>query len=211
VAAKETILSAAGYGERRVHAIKITHGMTIVSNEQSARSHRVFYPWKRTSSSFEMVIHHSSVAAYRDFNEWMRGYIERASDPNNARVRVMRIICPAVRFDRFAIPETGLSFGTTWEAFERQQTIGWVGASSPVDASAPLGVLSASYLPTYHEQDGQVGDYQSSTAIARLYDAVTARGGEAFMDALYRPPPISPLVAGPSPEPPRRPATNAPH
>jgi len=188
---KQTILFAAGYGSIGIQTTRIEHGIWILANETSGRRHRAFYPWKRTSGSFEITIKHRSPEERRTFNDWLRLYCERICDPSNRTVGPLRIICQAVKFDRFCIPDMEgkpATFGRTFDETATTQDLGFIGASDPVQAvNAPLHTISAAYRSTYHTQGGKPGDYLSNYAIAALSEAVSAGGADVFEDALYNP------------------------
>lgn len=199
VPSKNCLIVAPGYGTIGTQVISIDLGMSVISNETGARRHRTLYPWKRTSSSFSMTVIHRSMAEFRTFNDWMRVYVERISDPNNNSVGPLRVILPARRFDRVCVPEGNLTYGRRHPEYTRRQDLDFVGASDAIQPhNAAVNSLSWAYRSTYHEQGGQAGDYLSNYAIAALHDAIA--GGADFEDMLYNPK-INPIAGNPtSPE-----------
>lgn len=181
----DSILVVDGYGSRRVHVVWLAHGMKVIASEEAGRHHRAFHPRLRTSSSFSMTIQHMSYEAYRDFNEWLKVYADRISSADNT-LPPMRIIVPAVRFDRMGIPSGGIMFGRSYDEYYWKQTLDIKGASDLINLNAAdLSEISQAFASTYFEEGGAAGDYATSYAIARLSEAILAGG--RFEDALYAP------------------------
>lgn len=176
-------LIAEGYGTRTCYATVITHGVSIIADEHAARTHRTLHPWKRTSGSFDVTVAHSGPRDYEVFNEWLKVYIERIINPENTTVGPMRVWCPARDFDKVAIPSGGIEWNRTPRNFAPTQTLGFKGASDPVDLeSNDLTIVSAAYQSTYYEPGGSPGDYLSSYAIGLLGDALLENKGDGTYD-----------------------------
>lgn len=175
-----------GYGTRRARVVRVEHGMSIISSEVNGRNHRAFHPMRVTSGSFTTVIVFPTYEEFRDFNEWMKVYAERASSPDGT-LPAMRVIIPSIKFDRMAVPASGIKFGRAWNDLVYTSTMSWKGCSDLLDLDGTdLSLISAAYLSTYYEQDGKPGDYLSNYAVASLSEAVGS-GATSFEDALYAP------------------------
>jgi hypothetical protein len=175
-----------GYGSRRVRCERIHHGMSIISSEVNGRTHRAFHPTRVTSGSFSIGFAFTSYDEWRDFNEWMKVYAERASSPDGT-LPAMRVVVPFAKFDRMAIPSGGIKFGRANTEFMYRSEFSFKGCSDLLDLDGTdLSVISAAYLSTYYTQDGSPGDYLSNYAIASLSEAVGS-GSTTYEDALYAP------------------------
>lgn len=179
---RNCLFSVQNYGAVQVNAVRITHGISIISTTAGARHHRAMLPWKQTSGSCQVTIKHSSRADYANFNEWMKVYVDTISDPDG-RLGTMRIYCPAAKFDRMCIPKSGIKFGLTHGEFVWTQTIAFIGASDPVDifdVSAPISYGSGA---TRYTGDSSYPSDNFSIALGGL--ANLNNPGGTLEDSLY--------------------------
>lgn len=175
-------LSVAGYGSISVNAVRITHGVKILSASTGARSHRAVQPWKQTSGSCEVTIKHTSRADYVQFNEWMKVYCESIANPDGS-LGAMRVYVPAAKLDRLCIPAGGVRFGLSFDEFVWEQVIDFKGASDPLDLRDVSAAVSYGWGTTRYIGD-RTDDGVSS------FDFAVKGGGDlnspgSLEDALY--------------------------
>lgn len=176
-------LSVEGYGSITVNAVRIAHGVSIITGSQGARHHRSVTPWKQTSGSCDVTIKHSSRSDYVQFNEWMKVYAETISSPDGT-FGAMRINCPPARFDRLCVPSGGIRFGASFEEFVWTQTIEFKGASDPLDLRDVSAAVSYGWGTTRYIGDGSDdGSANFDFAVKGGGDLNAASGG--LEDALY--------------------------
>jgi hypothetical protein len=165
-------LSASGYGTYAVDAVRIQHGMGIVSSEDQSRNGAAFYPTKRTSGSFGMTVEFADHSEFEKFNTWIENYCRRIANPETTGVGQMRVQCPAVEFDKIAIisgergPAT--THGDDWNAVKYAVTLNFEGARDSLALTSPLlsefrrpsdawdGVNgSTNFYPSGKQQEGE--------------------------------------------------------
>lgn len=96
-------LIAGNFGTRKVGVVSISHGMTVVADEDSTRDARVMYTSKRTSGSFGMVLVFTSYMEHVRTMQWFEEYVRRAAHPD-VNPGPMRVIVPVRKFDKVGIP-----------------------------------------------------------------------------------------------------------
>lgn len=158
-------LSVPGYGRTAVRTMELLYGVNIIpgSDVNEAGNRRVFYPLVTTSSSFGMVIVHTSRRDRNQFNEWLRGYMRAVT--GNRRINAsMKIEVPARRFVRRGICSGTLHYGESIGDLDSgstgqygqddpdtgrgffQTVLDFVGASDPISALGRRTVPAASYF-----------------------------------------------------------------
>jgi len=173
--AKNGSFSVSGYGSIDVLVTRITHGVKFIADTTGARGHRTVMPKRLTSGSCEVTILHTKRSEYQEVNEWLKVYAETIANPDG-NMGVMRVRCPVVRFDRLCIPSTGIRFGAAWSEFTWEQTIGFAGASDPIDLTSDLNdVLSTAWSPGFSQFSQAVvggGDLVGNTTEDALYNSM---------------------------------------
>lgn len=168
------LLSASGYGDRRVAIIRVGYGITIDGSTDTARNYEAFYPKRVTQEGFVVTV----VLAYheraQEFAEWMEHYAHGLAEPGSA-IGPMRVLVPAMGFDLTGVPTSGVVFG---------DKIGkWL---FPMDLSF-AGVADAS---EFHNP--VVSRFKSATSNDRasryFYPAGTQQSGNQGLDPLTRDP-----------------------
>ncbi len=142
-------ISVDGYGSRYCVVERIQHGMNVVANEGSSRVGRAFYPVKRTSGSFGLVVVFSSNEEMMSFAGWLATYAVTASDGSN-RYGPMRVQVPDAGFDKVAIIKSGINFGDTYDEVVWKLNLGFEGARGTLDLDSAL-VSSFSFPETVDE------------------------------------------------------------
>ena len=174
--------SVTDYGSIMVNAIRITHGVTIITTSTGARNHRSVLPWKQTSGSCNVTIKHASREDYIQLNEWLKVYCETIANPDGA-LGAMRVFCPAAKLDRLVVPGGGMTFGTTYSAFTWTQVIEFKGASDPLDLRDVSAAVSYGWGATRY-----IGD-TSDDGVSN-FDLAVKGGGDlngpgSVEDSLY--------------------------
>lgn len=176
-------LVASGYGTRSVYCRAFGHGVEIVSDESEAKDRRAFYVSRTTTGSFLLLLEFPTQAEYDDVGAWLRGYIERLS---SGQISPMRVIVPDRRFDRVAIPRTGVTFGAQSGRIVHTMALTFVTTADPL---SHFSALIARYeLPhgdqynvsRFHPAGVQVGGAVESN----LYDRPADR--EDYLEDIAR-------------------------
>lgn len=181
MAGENAILSAAGYGERRVILEAESHGLRIIANEDHGRRRRALYTVRRTSGSFSIDLTFPTFAAYQSFYNWFRGYCLRLIDPDGA-VGPMRVRIPSRGFDKTGVPAGTYRFGIEVERVVERMTIAFRGARNPADHT----VLSQFYPPA--ARVNAVGQRENLAAPYYYPAGVQLGGTERGEDYLYNHP-----------------------
>lgn len=127
-------LSAAGFGTRKVRCNMLQQKIGIIANEDGpARTRQAFYSVVVTGSSFSMGMEFYSYAERESFNRWFRRFTEAVLD-RTAPNAYMTVRVPSRRFVRTAVPETEIEYGEGLEDLVYTLTIGFVGASDPLNS-----------------------------------------------------------------------------
>ncbi len=175
-----------GYGSKRWRVVAVSHGMSIISSEVDGRNHRAFHPMRVTSGSFSVRLAFISYEEYRSCAEWFKVYAERVSSPDGT-LPAMRVVVPAVNFDRMAVPAGPIPFGRSFDQYAFTMDMPFKGTSDLIDLTdTDLSSISAAYNSTYYEQGGAAGQYTTNYAIASLSEAIGS-GATTYEDALYAP------------------------
>jgi len=158
-------LSASGYGTYAVDAVRIQHGMGIVASSDQSRIGSAFYPTKRTSGSFGIVVEFADHSEYEKFSKWIEAYCRRISNPDTSGVGQMRVQCPAVEFDKIAIisGERGAAatYGDDWDAVKYACTINFEGARDTLNLVSPLLSQFKAATSGWDGVDGSTNFYPS--------------------------------------------------
>ena len=126
-------ISIANFGAVRVKAMRATHGMSVVAYNGGGQSRHgeAFYPSKRTSGSFELVLKFSSYEGYERVGVWLQRYMIWAGNPK-ALATPVRVQIPSRDFDKIGALEKGPSFGDQVAATSYEMNLGFVGARDPM-------------------------------------------------------------------------------
>ena len=135
-------LTASGWGTIYVRAMKIDHGMSVITSGSAySRGGTDLYITRRTSGSFNAQFLCTSYAEYKQFGDWIREYGKRLA-VDAPTVGPVRMVVPSKDFDMVAVP-SGTSFGDAVDSITYPVSIAFMGARDPV----PLSTLSEFRLP----------------------------------------------------------------
>lgn len=137
-------LSVAGYGTRSCYAVRVQHGINVVASQGQSRNQQAFYPVKRTSGSFGLVLLFPTHADYQSMALWLANYAMKMADGTD-RLGPMRVQIPGSEFDKIAIVKDGIDFGDKMEAVTYQLNLGFEGARDSLDHAS--GLISTFSFP----------------------------------------------------------------
>lgn len=173
-------ISSRGIGGRRIRVVALDFGLGIIAtSDGEARSRRAFYPVVTTGSSFTMTVAFISYEEREQFNQWMKDYMHSVAR-GTAKSGIMTIRVPARDFVRTAVPETDLAFGEGLTDIGYLTSIGFIGASDPVNMNLSKKMAGISYFKPPR------GDQESSY----FYPAGRqVRGAESLDGTIFDPDP----------------------
>lgn len=127
-------ISIPDFGAVRVKALRVVHGMSVVSYSAGGESRHgeAFYSSKRTSGSFELTIQFGSYGGYHRVAQWLKRYMIWAGNPK-ALATPVRVQIPNRDFDKTGALESGVSFGDRVAATSYQMELAFVGARDPLE------------------------------------------------------------------------------
>lgn len=139
-------ISSRGVGGRDIRVTALDFGLGIIaSSDSEARSRRAFYPVVTTGSSFSMTIVFISYEERGRFTRWMKDYMTSVA-MGTATSGIMTIRVPSKNFVRTAVPETEIPFGEGVTDIGYEVTIGFKGASDPVNMNLSKKMAGISYF-----------------------------------------------------------------
>lgn len=133
-------ISSPGIGKKRIRVTKLAQKISVIAEDDEARSRRAFYPRVVTSSGFTMEIAFISYGERSQFNFWLSTYLKTVVD-GTARSGTMEVLIPAYDFQRTCVPRAVLEYGEGYDDYGYTLPIEFIGASDPLDLS--LGAKSA--------------------------------------------------------------------
>lgn len=148
MAGENCLLSIEGYGERRVKAIRVSHGISIINfgnDESKSRRGKHFLTYRRTSGSFDLRLIFSTYDEYADLMDWLKRYVIRNQSQHRAP-KPVRVIIPARNFDKIGTLEGGLTFGDKALGVTYSVDLKFMGSSDPLDLKDDK-ILSIFELP----------------------------------------------------------------
>lgn len=104
------IMYADNYGGHYVVANALDYGITIIGQADEARQNRAFYVRKVIDDMFSIEVVFTKYAEYKEFSDWLLHYGLAAAGDSTA-YPPMRVLVPSQEFDKFGIPQTGITFG----------------------------------------------------------------------------------------------------
>lgn len=194
------VLTAPGYGSRRVRATRLGYSIEVVSDESVARYGKAFYPKGRVASMFTLsVTFGDSDTEYRSFGNWMQGFGRRSSDPNSP-VKFMHVLYPARNFAKQGFYKRGVTFGDNVGPPQLTMDLMFIGAHSPGEYTNEMvsqyrGSWRSRFYPGGYQASGPSRASEALFSnINNFVDTVTpairedsrppARGDRSFLDRL---------------------------
>jgi len=197
-------LSVSGYGSRVVRATDISHGVDIATSQDDTRDNSTLYTLNVTETPFVVTCIFKSMAERDAFADWLRGWAHAVS-ANRPVGGFITVRCPARRFVRTAVWESGITYGDAIGTFAYPLSLQFRAAEDPTsaigatDVAGDSSVQAASrdtanapyFYPSYYV-NGASGD-------APIYDRPAAQPADTNMVAkavTTGPDPIYKLVNG---------------
>lgn len=143
-------LGSPGLGRRQIRVLEFTRKVSIIAGgEGEARNRRGFFAQMVTSSGFTMVVAFASYEERGQFNRWLGRYMESVV-AGTAANGYMTVAIPYYDFVQICVPETDLDFGEGYKDGLYTTTLGFVGASDPIDLDLSARMAGVSYfqMPT---------------------------------------------------------------
>jgi hypothetical protein len=107
------------------------YGMFVASNEKATRHQRVFYPFVRTSGLWYVNAVFTDYARWRQFQNWLFGYLILATDPHHKTMQPITVEVASEDFKKVGYPTSTIDFGNTWDKSAYETNIGFASASDP--------------------------------------------------------------------------------
>jgi hypothetical protein len=173
------VISARGrdnnYGSRYLRVVSVSYGINIAADEAETKFGGAFYPRRVDSASFTLNIIFTSEQERAKFGRWLVRYGRRISSPSNP-YGPMRVIIPLRRFDRLAVPTTGIKFGDRRDQVTYPMMIPFRGARDPLS-------LDSEAISTFH-----LNKKARRTEARHFYPAADQlTGNKKGVDSLYDP------------------------
>lgn len=134
----------------RLRCSTVGYTYSQLAEESHARTHRAFYPHRRSQGMFVIIV---DLKNYREFNDamnWFRDYATAALDlDSNPTSPPMSVQVPSRNFSRLGIPVQGMQFGDYVGSMVFSPTIQFISVSDPSDIST--AILSASQVSVTNE------------------------------------------------------------
>lgn len=125
-------LIAEDFGSKRVRVPKLSHGMDITGNTDSAKGYKAFYPIRRSKGSVSVSFVFPSYRSFDIFSKWMEAYGRRLASTND-QAGPMRVMIPAMNFNITAIPTSGWSRGDSVGSVVYTSTVNFDAAGTASD------------------------------------------------------------------------------
>lgn len=135
-------ISVAGYGTRSFYCTGVQYGINVVANQGASRNGQAFYPLKRTSGSFTLMLLFPNHRDYQNAAIWFANYATIMANGSD-KLGPMRVQIPSSEFDKVAIVKSGIEFGDTMESVTYGMTLGFDGARDSLD---PASALISSFI-----------------------------------------------------------------
>ena len=140
-------IGSQGSGSRQVRVMALNQWIGIIAGSQASesRSRRAMYPVVTTSSSFEVTLQFLSYAERQRFNNWLTNYMLSIVG-GTAQSGVMTVSVPSRKFLKVAVPETEVTFGEGFNDVGYTLTLGFCGATDPLDLDLGARMAGISYF-----------------------------------------------------------------
>ena len=177
------LLSATGWGQHRVTVTQVAHGVSIITNQDDARSMRSLYLLRRSVAPFTVWVHSASYAESVELAEWLRGYATRAASPGSG-VGAMRVQVPSRDFDQLGVPDGEIAYGDRVGAYTYPATLTFQGVADTRERGNPVvATYQAAADKTVSQYFYPAGTQLSGQRVGvDFYDTPTASIGQSQHD-----------------------------
>lgn len=136
-------LTPVNYPSRKVRAVAVYQNVGFVASEDASAKRKAFYAERATSGSFDTQFVFVSWTELNSFLNWLRGYLERVTNPHAANVGPVTVTLPSRKMIKIGVPNGGLVYDDAVGSLQYSLHMKWLGTSDPVgDIGRTDGIVS---------------------------------------------------------------------
>lgn len=138
----------------RLRASGVSHGVSIVAQESSARIRKVFYPHHLTMSGFSVRVDLIGEDEFVSFSNWVADYLDYAMAHGSdfSIFPTMDVSVPSHRFSKSGIPLTGYQWGDAVGKMVWSQDVNFMGVEDNRDRQKFGGSWVTANTSPYYPQ-----------------------------------------------------------